>query len=110
MINALAREAIRDANLMKILGKEGMFLMLALTELCMSGDKTKEAEDISFKIFDVLDNKSWISGVMALFFALDMFLQNNPLKITPEEKEAVDNLIKDLEQKMRRGKTDEDKN
>jgi hypothetical protein len=109
----VAYELIKDSNLVSILGNHGRIVMLKLSQICVQEKAGKEAQEIADGIFKLLNEKNWLAGTMALFFALDMSLQNNPLALQEmkegKEKEAIADLINDLEKRMKEGKGRENK-
>jgi hypothetical protein len=106
-IDDVAYQLIKDSSLMEILGSKGRIIMLKLSQVCVEQKASKESQKIADEIFKTLNNKNWLAGTMALFFALDMSLQNNPLALQEmkegEESQAIKNMINTLEKRMQEG-------
>jgi hypothetical protein len=74
-----------------------------LSRLTLKAELSVECRETSFKIFDAVEDKPWIQGIMSILFCLDMMLQNNPMsKTDTKTNEEITNLINELEEKMRK--------
>jgi hypothetical protein len=98
-------EYLKDACLIKLLNNKGRLILGEATNICFEKGATEESKEFADKIFDIVEGKRWIPTLVAIFFVLDMLIQNNPIKLGEEnDKEEIDKLIMELENKMKKNR------
>jgi hypothetical protein len=91
-------ELMKSASLVGILNSKGREVLISLATLTVENSVTSDSQKLAVEIFKIFNNKPWLHGAMALFFCLDMILQNNP---AIENDIEIQDMIKDLEERMK---------